>query len=168
MRAEHAVLAAALRNKGITVYNNTPLLSGINDTADEINQLAYQLRTSGVEFHHLYAAGLPLQHALNDARPVDTADVIDIATRVRRDGSGREIPRYIIRTALGEVDFGLTSKLIRKNGELYARLTPYNKAYYQAIDSAFEWPQDVQTDAQGRPLVRVRGLVSQDDFMVSK
>ncbi len=168
IRDEHAVLAAALRNKGITVYNNTPLLGGINDTADEINRLACQLRVSGVEFHHLYAAGLPLQQAFNDERPVDVADVTDIATRVRRDGSGREIPRYIIRTKLGEVDFGLTSKLVRKNGELYVRLTPYNKAYYQAMNRAFDWPEGVETDAEGRPLVRVGGLVSRDDFMVSK
>ncbi len=163
---EHAVLAAALRNKGVTVYNNTPLLGGVNDTASEINQLAYLLRANGVEFHHLYTAGLPLQQMLNEAYPADVTDVIDIATRVRRDGSGREIPRYIIRTPLGEVDFGLTSKLIRREGRLYVRLTPYNKAYYQALNPAFEWPDGVEVDEDGHPLVEVAGLVSRDDFLV--
>lgn len=163
---EHAVLAAALRNKGVTVYNNTPLLGGVNDTASEINQLAYLLRSNGVEFHHLYTAGLPLQQMLNEAYPADVTDVIDIAARVRRDGSGREIPRYIIRTPLGEVDFGLTSKLIRREGRLYVRLTPYNKAYYQSLNPAFEWPDGVEVDEDGHPLVEVSGLVSRDDFLV--
>ncbi len=163
---EHAVLATALRNKGITVYNNTPLLTGINDTPDEVNRIAYRLREIGVEFHHLYVAGLSVQNTLNEDHPVDVSDVIEIATRVRRDGSGREIPRYIIRTEVGETDFGMTSRLIRRNGKLWVRLSPYDLAYYRAMEAKFTWPAGVEADPDGKPLVAVNGLQSSFDFLV--
>ncbi len=164
---EHAVLAEKLRNKGITVYNNTPLLADINDSPDCINQLAYQLRTAGIEFHHLYLAGLPIQDGhLRTAGPINVAHVIDIAGRVRKDGSGREIPRYIIATPMGEVDFGLTSKLIRKNEEIHVRLTPYNFDYFQQMDVDFRWPANGAVDDDGVPLVPVPGLMDDGGFMV--
>ena len=88
----HTTLTRRLNNHGITVYNNTPLLGAINDTPEAIHQLAYGCRRAGIEFHHLYVAGLPIQDQWNREHPVALYDVIDIATRVRREGSGREVP----------------------------------------------------------------------------
>lgn len=61
----HTRLTRLLNNKGITVYNNTPLLGRINDTPGAIHHLAYACRKAGIEFHHLYVAGLPLQDHWN-------------------------------------------------------------------------------------------------------
>ncbi|MGA7875290.1 MAG: hypothetical protein WCA08_06470, partial [Desulfoferrobacter sp.] len=163
-RPEHARLASALRNKGITVYNNTPLLGGINDTADIIHQLAYRCRENGIEFHHLYVAGLPLQKRWNEDHPIDLYDVIDIATRVRRDGSGREIPRYIVLTELGEVDYGLTSEVIGKNGKVSLKLLPYSIEYFKNMEPGYAWPDGVRTSEDGRPIVVVPGIVKGTDF----
>jgi lysine 2,3-aminomutase len=44
LRPAHARLARLLNNRGITVYCNTPLLGGINDTPEAIHQLAYSCR----------------------------------------------------------------------------------------------------------------------------
>jgi len=162
----HKHIAAALRNRGISVYANMPLLTGVNDTPDEVNRTAYGLRQCGIEFHHLFVAGTPLQQRCNGACPLDVADVIDIAARVRRDGSGREIPRYIIRTRLGEVDFGLTSKLMVEDGKIRIRLTPYDLAYFRGMDPGFDWPEGVTVDGDGRPTVAVEGLTSSDGFLV--
>jgi L-lysine 2,3-aminomutase len=167
IRPEHQTLARALLNHGVTVYSNTPLLAGINDSPAEINRIAYRLREIGVEFHHLYVAGLPLQKLWNTDHPVDVADVIDIGTRVRRDGSGREIPRYIIRTRLGEADFGLTSRLVNAEGALRVELTPYDLAYFQQMDPDFGWPAGVTTTTDGHPVVAVSGLRDTGGFMVS-
>ncbi len=163
---EHAVLVEKLRNKGITVYANTALLATVNDTPDEINRIAYGLRRSGIEFHHLFVAGLPLQERWGRSRPVNVADVIDIAGKVRKEGSGREIPRYIIRTALGEVDFGLTSEMTADNGRIFLRLSPYDLRYYREMDPGFEWPDGVFVDDAGKPTVHVPGLTDTDGFMV--
>jgi len=164
---EHTRLARLLNNKGITVYNNSPLLGRINDTPDEIHHLAYGCRKAGIEFHHLYVAGLPIQDHWNIKNPVALYDVVDIATRVRREGSGREIPRYIIRTVLGEVDFGLSSTIIGKGEKLSAKLLPYELSYFTAISPDFTWPDNVREDIDGKPVVPVAGLMKTTDFAFS-
>ena len=162
----HAEALMALHNLGITVYVNTPLLGEINDGPDAINAIAHRTRDIGLEFHHVYVAGHPLQDFWNDAHPVGVADVIDIGTRVRRNGSGREIPRYIILTPLGEVDFGLTSRLLSKNGKLRVKLLPYDVDYYKGMSRKYAWPEGVETDERGRPIIAVSGLKSDGKFMV--
>ena len=167
LQPRHARLARQLANKGVTVYNNTPLLGRINDTPDAIHRLAYACRETGVEFHHLYVAGLPLQNEWNRANPVALYDVVDIATRVRREGSGREVPRYIIRTVLGEVDFGLSSTIVGEGDRLSLKLLPYDLAYFKALSEDFRWPENVSADGEGRPVVSVDGLKKTTDFALS-
>lgn len=163
----HAAVARRLNNKGITVYANVPLLGGVNDTDTAIHDLAYALRRSGIEFHHLYVAGLPLQSPWNVKHPVDSYDVIDIATMVRREGSGREIPRYIIATSLGEVDYGLTSAFIREGHAVKVKLTCYDAAYYRSMDPDFVFPAGVEEAPDGRPVLALPGLVKTNDFPIS-
>jgi len=163
----HTRLVRQLNNRGITVYDNTPLLSGINDTPEKIHALAYGCRSAGIEFHHLYVAGLPIQNEWNRENPVNLYDVIDIATKVRREGSGREIPRYIIRTPLGEVDFGLSSSIIGQGTDLSIKLLPYSKSYYTSLSSEFNWPSGVREDDDGCPIIPVVGLLKTTDFALS-
>ncbi|MDH3799920.1 MAG: lysine 2,3-aminomutase, partial [Desulfobacterales bacterium] len=163
----HGDLIKALHNKGITVYNNTPLLANINDNAEEIHRLAFSCRQIGLEFHHLYVAGLPLQKDWSQKHPVDISTVIDIATRVRRDGSGREIPRYIILTELGEVDFGLTSRLSEENGGMTLKLLPYTLDYFKGLDPTYDWPPQVRIDSDGKPTLPVVGLANNADFLMA-
>jgi lysine 2,3-aminomutase len=163
----HARLVRLLNNKGITVYNNTPLLGRINDTPDAINHLAYGCRKAGIEFHHLYVAGLPIQDYWNTKNPVALYDVVDIATKVRREGSGREIPRYIIRTVLGEVDFGLSSTITGEGDNLAVKLLPYELSYFKALSPDFTWPDDIKQDVDGKPIVAVTGLLKTTDFAFS-
>jgi len=164
---EHTRLTRLLNNKGITVYNNTPLLGKINDTPDAIHHLAYGCRKTGIEFHHVYVAGLPIQDLWNINNPVALYDVVDIATRVRREGSGREIPRYIIRTTLGEVDFGLSSTITGEDEKLSVKLLPYELSYFKAISPDFTWPDDIKEDVDGKPIVPVAGLIKTTDFALS-
>jgi hypothetical protein len=166
-KGEHKRVAARLRRKGISVYVNTVLIAGGNDTPEEIQQVAHRCREAGLEFHHVYVAGHPLQIGRNEAHPVDVDDVLDIATLVRRDGSGREIPAYILLTELGEVDMGLSTRLIARNGGLRVSNLPYDLAYFRAMDPEYAWPEGVVTEEDGRPSVPVPGLVSRTGFMVS-
>jgi hypothetical protein len=164
LQPAHARLARLLNNRGITVYSNTPLLGKINDTADAIHQLAFSCRSAGIEFHHLYVAGLPIQEHWNRENPVALYDVVDIATKVRRDGSGREVPRYVIRTILGEVDFGLSSTVDGEGENLSITLLPYTRSYFTDLSPDFQWPAEVQVDADSRPTLPVTGLVKTTNF----
>jgi L-lysine 2,3-aminomutase len=164
---DHAVIARRLNNRGITMYANVPLLGGVNDDDTRIHDLAYALRNAGIEFHHLYVAGLPVQISWNAAHPVDSYDVVDIATKVRREGSGREIPRYIIATPLGEVDYGLTATLIRKGDAVDVELRCYDQAYYTSMAPGFRFPEGTTLSEKGHPVVRVPGLIKTNDFVVS-
>ncbi|SLM28471.1 Radical SAM domain protein [Desulfamplus magnetovallimortis] len=183
----HAEVVRKLNNKGITVYCNVPLLGGVNDTDSAIHDMAYVLRKTKIEFHHLYVAGLPIQSEWNRRRPVDSYDIVQIATKVRREGSGREIPRYIIMTPLGEVDYGLTSKFIidsnTLNGEspLKLKLSCYDESYYKGLaynkevegkalfpdGVEFSLPDGVEIDEDGNPVVEITGLIKTNDFPVS-
>ena len=149
------------------LYGNTPLLGRINDTSEAIHQLAYGIRKAGIEFHHLYVAGLAIQNHWNRENPVALYDVVDIATRVRREGSGREVPRYMIRTVLGEVDFGLSSTIHGREGDLSVKLLPYDLSYFTAMRADFTWPADVSEDVDGKPVVPVAGLLKNTDFALS-
>ncbi len=164
---DHRRLTRLLNNVGITVYNNTPLLGRINDNPETIHLVAYMCREAGIEFHHLYVAGLDLQNKWNKENPVALYDVIDIATRVHREGSGREIPHYIIRTLLGEVDFGLSSRVVGEGEDLLVKLLPYNLDYYKAISADFSWPEGVIEDIDGRPIVPMTGLSKTTGFALS-
>ncbi|MBD3374814.1 radical SAM protein [candidate division KSB1 bacterium] len=165
----HKNLAAQLRRKGITVYNNTPLLAFINDTAKDVLELAWQCRLCGIEFHHLYLAGLPIQYPESHDIPVDISILIDIATRLRRYESGRTIPRFMISTALGEVEFGLSSKVIDSDekGRVLLKLLPYDQAYFKSLDPDFAWPENVRIDSDGYPIIPIPGLKRTPEFFFS-
>lgn len=157
---EHKGIINSLRLKGITVYNNTPLLSFINDSGPEIQKIAYLCRAYGIEFHHLYIAGLPIQNYWSNRYPIYVNQIIDIASFVRKYGSGREIPRYIVRTGLGEVDYSVVPHFFTgdEEGNVRVKLSAYSGEYYRKIDPTFVFPENVSTDEEGNPIVPVEGL----------
>ncbi len=163
----HAKLARKLNNRGITVYCNTALLGRVNDEDEQIHSLAYQMRKAGLEFHHIYVAGLPIQQKWNMDHPVDSYDVVEIATKVRREGSGREIPKYMISTCLGEVDYGLTSSFVHDNGQLKIKLGCYDLSYYKNLSEKFVLPEGITTDDDGFIVVPMEGLIKTNEFPVS-
>jgi len=93
--------------------------------------------------------------------------VIDIASRFRKDGSGRGIPRYIILTELGEVDFGLTCKMFSENGGVSVKLMPYGLGYFKGMEPEFSWPSTVRLDMDDKPIVHISGLINTADFYIS-
>lgn len=167
----HRHLVRRLNDRGITVYCNVPLLGGVNDNDELMHRLAYEIRSAGMEFHHVYVGGLPVQEKWNRSRPVDSYDVVDIATRVRREGSGREIPRYIFFTPLGEADYGLTSSFVRdpalgNDQPVKIKLGCYDLSYYKGMDAGFELPDGTGLDGDC-PVVSVAGMIKTNDFAIS-
>ncbi len=156
----HESVIRQLRKEGITVYNNTPLLGYINDHGDDcMRRLVYACRDIGVEMNNVVVAGLPIQNEWNESHPIEVDSVIDIATEIRRHLSGRGVPRYVLRTRLGEIDFSLAPRIFVRDGELNrVRMRPHNLELFRGIDPKFAWPQDVVVDSDGFPLVPILGL----------
>jgi len=102
----HGRAAETLINCGINVYANVPLVTGINDDPETIEKMAHALRQARIEFHHFYISGLAIQNRFNDHAAPGTDLVVEIASRVRKNCSGRQIPLYIVQTESGETDFG--------------------------------------------------------------
>jgi len=146
-----------LARAGITVVTNIPLLAGINDHGTAILAITSGCRRAGIEVGNLLVAGLPLQGSV--ARSVTIGQVVDIASHVRRHESGRAVPRYLVRTRLGEIDFSVAPSIFVCDREaVRVRMRPHDLATFRSIDPEFEWPADVTIDAGGHPLVPVCGL----------
>jgi hypothetical protein len=77
------------------------------------------------------------------------------------------VPRYIIRTVLGEADFGLSSAFIGDGENVSVKLLCYDLAYFKAMSADFTWPEGTREDADGRPIVPVAGLLKTTDFALS-
>jgi len=60
----------------------------------------------------------------------------------------------------------MTSRMYDRDGEIRVKLLPYDLAYYRAMWPDFEWPDGVETGADGHPVVLVPGLKSDSGFMV--
>jgi len=157
-RLVHGNMISRLLAHGITVYNNIALLAGINDTPDEMMRICYNCRQIGIELQNLYVAGLPVQDEWNGQTPIDATRIIDLATHLRRHESGREVPLYVVRTRLGDVDFNLNAHIVGfEANRVFLRLTSFDQAFFARINPAFTWPEEVRED-NGRPVVAVQGL----------
>jgi L-lysine 2,3-aminomutase len=156
----HGDLANRLRRQGVTMYVTTLMLSGLNADPESVRGISSACRRHGIEFHHLVVAGDPAQQAWNANRPIDIAQVIDIASELRRTGSGRELPRYVAQTALGEVDLGLTAEPVEAGavGRVRLRLLPFTVTERGEVDPWGELPAEVEVDQDGHPIVPVAGL----------
>ncbi|MCP3943727.1 MAG: radical SAM protein [Desulfobacteraceae bacterium] len=171
---EHVSLARRLSCRGIQTYANLALVSGINGDPDIIAQMAHGLCGAGIDFHHIYVAGLAVQEQFNRRYPIETDQVLAIASHVRKVCSGREIPLYMIQTPLGEVDFGLTSSLVRRenfnqnssHGEekWLLQLDPFDVSYFRAMDSEFVPAKTGAVDENATLMVPMIGLVRPGDF----
>jgi L-lysine 2,3-aminomutase len=102
----HGEIAKKLIHKGVNIYANVPLIQGVNDSPGTVVALAHGLRRAAVEFHHLYVSGLDIQEKFTP--PLNPQRIMDIASEVRKECSGREIPLYVRRTLSGEKDFGIS------------------------------------------------------------
>lgn len=163
---EHKTTTRKLANKGITVYCNSALFGGINDYPDIIQELTFNYRQAGMEFHHLYVAGHPVQKEWNKTHPVDMYDIVDIASKIRREGSGREGPRYIIQTPLGEVYYGLTSSFSYKDDKVIMKMDSYHQDYYLDLDSDFTLPEGISFDKDKKPVMEIPGLKNTTGFRI--
>ncbi len=159
LQDSHRRIVELFHQHGVTVYLNCCLLHNINDSPVAMRALSSKCRRFGFEFHHLYVAGAQMQRRWNAGRSLDLDTIVGIATELRRNGSGRELPRLIISTELGEVDFGPGCHIRPGPHRGVAEITlwPYQLDYFRSMDRSFDWPEEVREE-EGCPVVSMPGL----------
>jgi len=91
-----------LRGAGIRLYNQHPLLKGVNDDLATLVELYSLLREHDVEAHYLFHA-IPLRGM--DHHRTSVARGLELATQLSACGefSGRAKPRYAVLSDIGKI-----------------------------------------------------------------
>jgi KamA family protein len=160
--ADHGRVARALRQRGVSTVASIPLLRFVNDGDGELAAITDACRRLGMEVHHLCVAGLPIQDAWSREHPVHASQVIDLVTELRRSCSGRQLPHLVVRTAFGEVDFGLSGKVVGSDADGWARLAllAYTVDGSGEVVPGLARGDEVEVDPNGHPIVSVPGLIA--------
>lgn len=91
-----------LQDAGVRLYNQHPLLKGVNDDFDTLVELYSLLREHWIDAHYLFHA-IPLQGMAHHRTSL--AKGLDLATRISSCGefSGRAKPRYAVLSDIGKI-----------------------------------------------------------------
>ena len=106
MTVAHRTLFRALTDGGMAVYANTALIAGLNTDPEKAEALVHEVRQAGMEFHHVYTEGLEIQKKWNRGKRISPDRVVALASRIRMNCTGREVPLYVRWTHEGDRDFG--------------------------------------------------------------
>ncbi len=90
------------RSIGFTVYNQHPLLRGVNDRFEVLDELYSELRRRGIEAHYLFHAA-PIRGMARHRTSLKRG--IELASRLNSSGrlSGRVKPKFAVLTSVGKV-----------------------------------------------------------------
>lgn len=113
---ESVAAVERLAEAGVRLYNQHPLLKGVNDALDVLVELYDGLRRHGIEAHYLFHA-VPMR-GMHHHR-TSLARALDLAQRLCSSGemSGRAKPRLAILSDIGKIVLHEGSVLDRDPGQ---------------------------------------------------
>jgi lysine 2,3-aminomutase len=146
---ESVAAIARLKAAGATVYNQHPLLKGVNDDLATLAQLYALMRDNGIEAHYLFHA-IPMQGMRHHRTSVQKG--AELAMRLSASGefSGRAKPHYALMTDIG--------KIVPYDGTIVARRASDNSLLLRSgyrLEDRQKWnpswrmPASVQLDDEG-------------------
>lgn len=93
---------AKIRATGARIYNQHPLLKGVNDDLETLSALYTALRDNDIEAHYMFHA-IPMQGMHHHRTSVQKG--AELMTRLSSSGefSGRSKPRYCLMTDIGKI-----------------------------------------------------------------
>lgn len=91
-----------VRDAGVRVYNQHPLLKGVNDDFQTLVDLYSLLRENEIEAHYLFHA-IPMRGMVHHRTSLEKG--LDLATRISSCGefSGRAKPHYAVLSDIGKI-----------------------------------------------------------------
>ncbi len=93
---------AQLRAAGARLYNQHPLLKGVNDDIDVLIELYAKLRANDVEAHYLFHA-IPMQGMHHHRTSVRRGAELALRLNASGEFSGRGKPRFCLMTDIGKI-----------------------------------------------------------------
>jgi lysine 2,3-aminomutase len=146
---ESRAAIARLRSTGATLYNQHPLLKGVNDDLAVLAELYTLMRETDIEAHYLFHA-IPMQGMRHHRTSVKKG--AELVTRLSASGefSGRAKPLYALMTDIG--------KIVLYEGAIAARRPSDNSLLLRSgyrLEDRRRWnpswrlPASVEIDDQG-------------------
>jgi lysine 2,3-aminomutase len=146
---ESRAAIARLKSTGATVYNQHPLLKGVNDDLAVLAELYSLMRDTGIEAHYLFHA-IPMQGMRHHRTSVMKG--AELAARLSASGefSGRAKPHYALMTDIG--------KIVLYEGAIVARRHSDNSLLLRSgyrLEDRMRWnpswraPASVEIDRDG-------------------
>jgi len=135
--AEVRAALASLREAGLTLYNQTVLLRGVNDTEDALAALYDELRDLAIESHYLFHA-IPMRGQSHHRTSI--AQGLEIVRNLTSSGriSGRSKPMFTAMTDVGKVTLydGVIeqragARVLLRTGYRYADRVAWNPQWKQ-------------------------------------
>jgi lysine 2,3-aminomutase len=140
-----------LQDHGVRIYNQHPLLKGVNDELSVLKELYDQLRHYGIEAHYIFHC-IPMRGMAHHRTTVDRG--LSLIRSLVSSGafSGRAKPQYFAMTDLGKVPFYEGTILERKDNRILMQ-TGYSIEDRRRWNPSWQLPDSAVVDADG--LLRV-------------
>jgi lysine 2,3-aminomutase len=142
-----------LQDAGLKIYNQNPLLKGVNDDFETLVKLYELLRSNGIEAHYLFHA-IPMR-GMHHHR-TSLAKGLRLANQLSSCGefSGRAKPRYAVLSDIGKIVIYQDTIVDRdeKNGLLLLR-SGFNLKRRMDWNPSWKIPGSVVMDDDGTMLV---------------
>lgn len=138
-----------LQTCGAVIYNQNPLLKGVNDNLETLCELYDKLRSLHVESHYLFHA-VPMKGMSHHRTSVKKG--LELATRLSSSGifSGRAKPRFALLTDVGKVILyqGSIIKHCEQSHSILVR-TGYCIEDRRRYNPSWQLPDSAEIDAEG-------------------
>ncbi len=137
-----------LQEAGVLIYNQHPLLKGVNDSLETLEELYDLLRRHAVEAHYLFHC-IPMWGMSHHRTSV--ARGLELVNRLSASGafSGRAKPHFAAMTDIGKVSL-YHGTILKRNGENEILLrTGYRIAERLGWNPSYQIPASATVDCDG-------------------
>jgi lysine 2,3-aminomutase len=136
-----------LTDKGVRIYNQHPLLNGVNDDLPVLYELYDLMRHHAIEAHYLFHC-IPMRGMQHHRTTV--AKGLELIQRLVSSGkfSGRAKPQYFAMTDIGKVPFYEGAVVARKGNDLLLQ-SGYRLEERLKWNPTWQMPEAAQVDEHG-------------------
>ncbi len=136
-----------LRDNGVTIYNQSVLLKGVNDTAEELIELFDELRYVGIETHYLFHC-IPMRGMNHHRTSLEKGLRLIREITSCGDISGRCKPMFTAMTDLGKITL-YDGVILKREGNRVLLQSHYSFADRTKWNPLWKLPEAASVDKDG-------------------